>query len=121
MGAAEAWYSSKARLILRNISRERVSTAHHGREGNFIVHPIIAVNGDIATGNWISYFMHIHARTGEPLQWMQGIYDCTYKKENGKWKFSILKWRSRLKYIESSSPVRPDTIRSLTVIAGHTA
>ena len=26
-------------------------------------------------------------------RWIQGRYDCEYVKENGKWKFSVLKMR----------------------------
>ena len=76
------------------------SSAHVGREGNFIVHPVINIDGDEATGTWMSYFMHVKDH-GDPLHWMQGIYDCKYVRENGRWKISVLKWRARLKYRES--------------------
>ena len=58
--------------------KQILSGAHIGREGNFIVHPIIDVDGDEATGTWLSYFLHVKDH-GDPLHWMQGIYDCKYK------------------------------------------
>ena len=99
--------SEKGRVIegkaeITRVFKEGISKAHTGREGNYVVHPVIYVDNDEATGTWISYFMHIRSRGEEPLlHWMQGIYDCKYVKENGKWKFSLLKWRSRLKYGQS--------------------
>ena len=82
--------------------KEGISKAHTGREGLFVVQPIIKVDGNTATGKWLSYFMHIRSGGMDPiLHWMQGVYDCTYVKENGKWKFSIFKWRPRLRYKSS--------------------
>jgi hypothetical protein len=84
----------------------KVSKAHIGQEGLFVVHPSIQVNGDRATGRWLSYFMHIRPKGEEPLlHWMQGIYECQYVRENGKWKISYLKWRARLKYKQSQMQV----------------
>jgi ketosteroid isomerase-like protein len=56
--------------------------------GHLIAQPIIHVDGDTAEGYWILYvFM------AEPqMQWVQGRYDCKYVRENGKWKFSHLKY-----------------------------
>ncbi len=81
---------------------------HLGREGYAIVHPSISVDGDTATGTWMSYFMQVLSQGKEPrLHWMQGVYDCKYIKENGKWKFSLLKWRSHLKYRPSEMYLVP--------------
>lgn len=83
---------------ISKLFKERVCKAHIGKEGLFIVHPIIEVDGDRATGKWISYFMHLRSGNVDPLlQWMQGVYDCKYIRENKKWKFSLFKWRPRLK------------------------
>jgi len=93
---------TQGKAEISRLFKEHISRVHTGREGNFVVHPIISVDGDRATGTWVSYFMHIRSRGEEPLlHWMQGIYECEYIKENGKWKFSLLKWRSRLKYRQS--------------------
>ena len=84
---------------IRKLFEEGVAISHVGQEGIFVVHPEIDVNGDTATGTWLSYFFHIRSRGKEPLlNWMQGFYNCKYVRENGKWKFGILSWRARLKY-----------------------
>jgi hypothetical protein len=88
----------KGKAAIGRLFKEGVSISHVGKEGIFAVHPIIHVNGDSAVGTWLAYFMHIRSRGKEPLlDWMQGFYECRYVKENGKWKFSFLKWRARLK------------------------
>ena len=86
----------------------QMSSYHLAREGYAVVHPIISVDGDTATGTWLSYFMNVLSRGEEPrLHWMQGVYDCKYVRENGKWKFSLLKWRSHLKYQQSQMQLIP--------------
>jgi hypothetical protein len=97
---------TKGKAEVSQLFKETISRVHTGKEGLFIVHPIISVEGDTARGTWTSYFMHIRSRGEDPLlHWMQGIYDCKYVKENGKWKIGILKWRSRLKYRQSQMMV----------------
>lgn len=87
---------------ISKLFRERVCKAHTGREGLIIVHPIIEVDGDHATGKWVSYFLHLRSGGQDPmLHWMMGVYDCKYIRENNKWKFSLFKWRPRLKYASS--------------------
>lgn len=82
--------------------KEGISKAHTGREGLFVVQPIIKVDGNTATGKWLSYFMHIRSGGMDPvLHWMQGVYDCKYVKVNGKWKFKLFLWRARLRYKSS--------------------
>jgi hypothetical protein len=89
----------KGKAAILKEFKEGISKAHTGREGLFVVHPIIKVNGDKATGKWLSYFMHVRSAGQDPLlHWMQGVYDCEYVKENNKWKFSLFKWRPRLRY-----------------------
>ena len=88
----------KGKEAIGKLFKEGVSISHLGKEGIFVVHPIIHVNGDSAAGTWLAYFMHIRSRGQEPLlDWMQGFYECKYVRENGRWKFSFLKWRARLK------------------------
>jgi len=86
--------------------KDKISLAHIGEEGNFVVHPIINVNGDTARGSWLFYIQYAQPRqlnpvpdifkTGEAPKWMQGYYEMEYKRVNGRWKISILKWRARL-------------------------
>ena len=83
--------------------RERISQSHIGKEGILSVHPIISVEGDRAKGSWTFYNFTYHPREfadfPDPEQapdWVQGLYDMEYVRMDGKWKISLLKWRSRL-------------------------
>jgi hypothetical protein len=88
----------KGKAAIGKLFREGVSISHVGKEGIYAVHPIIRVDGDSATGTWLAYFMHLRSRgEGSLLDWMQGFYECRYVRENGNWKISYLKWRTRLK------------------------
>ncbi len=75
---------------------EMIKPGHSGKEGNFVVHPIINVNGDSATGTWLIYMMYAYQPTGQALFWIQGVYDMEYKRQNGEWKISSLKWIQRV-------------------------
>jgi hypothetical protein len=84
--------------------REHVARSHIGKEGVFAVHPIITVAGDKATGNWFYYSLRYQPREHPPEMkeipdWVQGIYDMEYVKENGKWRISLLRWNPRLRSI----------------------
>jgi ketosteroid isomerase-like protein len=76
--------------------RESIAKNHVGKEGDFVVHPIISVDGDTATGSWLLYMMYCYPRTGQALFWVQGFYDMKYIKQNGKWKFYYFKWSQRM-------------------------
>jgi hypothetical protein len=82
-----------------------ITWTHIGMEGNYVVHPVITVDGDKAKGSWLLYtlFSQPHKfqvgsmpfATSAP-DWMQGYYEMEYVRENGKWKISRLDWKSRL-------------------------
>jgi hypothetical protein len=86
--------------------KETVAANHIGQEGNFVVHPIITVDGDKAKGSWLLYIQNsqprkLHSKpamlaTDDAPDWMQGYYEMEYVRKNGKWKISLLKWRLRL-------------------------
>ena len=63
--------------------------------GHFVVHPIINVDGNKASGTWLQYCLHSDNTTMHMLFWVQGIYTIKYEKRNGKWKFSYLNWVPR--------------------------
>ena len=92
----DAMPETKGKSTIEKFFKERISTSHVGKEGDFEVHPIISVDGDKATGNWVMYIMYFYPRTGQSLFWVQGIYDVEYIRENGQWKISLLYWRERL-------------------------
>jgi hypothetical protein len=92
----QGWEPTKGKTEIAKIFKEGLSKGHVGREGDFVVHPIISVDGDKAKGNWLMYMMWSYRLTGQSLFWAQGIYDAEYVRENGQWKFSFLRWRARL-------------------------
>jgi len=91
---------------IRAIFSDVVAAMHVGLEGNFVVHPIVEVDGDRATGSWLLYIQFCRPRDlpsdfldqigGETPDWMQGFYEMEYVREKGKWKISLLRWRRRL-------------------------
>ena len=76
--------------------RGHVAKNHVGKEGDFVVHPRITVDGDTAKGNWLLYMMYFHPDTYQSIFWVQGYYNCEYVRENGEWKFSLFRWKRRL-------------------------
>lgn len=72
--------------FFRNIIGPNVLSS---KDGHFTGQPVIAIEGGKARGHWMFYrFVQDPSR-----RWIQGRYDCEYVKENGKWKFSMLKMR----------------------------
>ncbi len=58
------------------------------KDGHFTGQPVVVVEGDKANGHWMFYRF---VPEPSPRRWIQGKYDCEYVKENGKWKFSLVK------------------------------
>ena len=61
-------------------------------DGHLVGQPIITIDGDNARGHWIVYMFFSVPK----IEWIQGRHDCEYRKENGKWKFSKLKFARTL-------------------------
>lgn len=57
-------------------------------DGHLCGEPIITVDGNKAKGHWTVYIFF----SVPSVQWTQGVNDCEYVKENGKWKFKKLKF-----------------------------
>lgn len=68
----------------------------HSKNGIFAVHPMITFEGETAKARWIFFNLVSHPTTNQMLFFVQGIYDAEYVKEDGKWKFSYLKWTERI-------------------------
>ena len=58
------WDVIKGKPAIYKQFKEGLSAGHVGREGNLVIHPIISVNGDKATGNWWMFQLWKHKRTG---------------------------------------------------------
>jgi ketosteroid isomerase-like protein len=61
-------------------------------EGHMAIEPDITINGDTAKGTWLIYMLF----SRPSVQWVQGKNECEYRKENGKWKISKLKFTRTL-------------------------
>ena len=61
-------------------------------EGHMAIEPDITVDGDSARGAWLIYMLF----SKPTVQWVQGKNECEYRKENGKWKISKLKFKRTL-------------------------
>jgi hypothetical protein len=76
---------------------EMLFKSHAGKnEATYVVHPLITVDGDKAKGTWTLYINYRYFRTGQPMYWVQTIFEPEYERENGRWKFSKIKARERL-------------------------
>jgi hypothetical protein len=60
------------------------------KDAHFTGQAVISVDGNRAQGHWMFYRL-----LAKPTNqgWVQGRYDCEYVKENGTWKFSVLKMK----------------------------
>lgn len=58
------------------------------KEGHMAIQPDISIKGDTALGTWLIYILF----SKPSVQWVQGVNECEYIKENGKWKFRKLKF-----------------------------
>ncbi len=69
-------------------------------DGHMAVQPDISINGDTAKGTWLIYMLF----SRPSIQWVQGRNDCEYKKINGEWKISKLKFTRTLASDKSLYP-----------------
>jgi ketosteroid isomerase-like protein len=61
-------------------------------DGHMAIEPDITVDGDIARGTWLIYMLF----SRPTIQWVQGRNESEYRKENGKWKISKMKFTRTL-------------------------
>ena len=69
-------------------------------DGHMAVQPDITVDGDTAKGTWLIYMLF----SKPAIQWVQGKNECEYKKVNGEWKISKLKFTRTLASDKSLYP-----------------
>jgi len=70
--------------------REQAKAGNLDNSGGFVVHPTVAVDGDMATGHWVLYILISYRLTGQLLFFLQRTYDPVYVRENGEWKLKEL-------------------------------
>ncbi len=97
----------KGKAEIDKLFKESISKGHLGHEGNFVVHPLISVDGDKAKGSWLLYVMKQFPYTisgGRDMDWEQGFYEMEYVREDGEWKISYMKWRARISSLRPPHP-----------------
>jgi ketosteroid isomerase-like protein len=78
-----------AEVYLGILAKNRANKRY---EGHMAVQPDIIVDGNTASGTWLIYMLF----SKPTLQWVQGKNECEYRKENGKWKISKVKFTRTL-------------------------
>jgi hypothetical protein len=85
-----ATYTTKAELLefLNGAGKGTSMMCHQAMT------PLIEVDGDKATGTWYLFGPFTNRMPkGEVANWVQGRYDNDYVREDGKWKFSHLRFK----------------------------
>jgi len=87
-------YVCKGKKEIARHFREVIAKRGAPKGGQILVMPVITVDGDRAKGYWTMYrfFGNFDAPEIPPWKWLQGRYDCEYVKQNGKWKFSSMRF-----------------------------
>jgi hypothetical protein len=98
---------ARGKEAFTKLFKEKIAISHIGKEGCYVVHPIIDIEGDKAKASWLLYTMfsqphkiqRVPPDSGEAdaPNWIQGYYEMEYVRDSGKWKISLLRWRSRLR------------------------
>jgi ketosteroid isomerase-like protein len=78
-----------AEIYLEVLAKKRGTSRY---EGHMAIEPDITVSGNIAKGTWLIYMFF----SKPTIQWVQGKNECEYRKENGKWKISKVKFTRTL-------------------------
>lgn len=78
-----------AEVYLDILAKKRGTTRF---DGHLAIEPDITVNGNTAKGTWLIYMLF----SKPEIQWVQGKNECEYRKENGTWKISKLKFTRTL-------------------------
>ena len=87
----------EGKAAIRKMFREMAQDPPQ-KGGHMLIQPIISVTGDKAEGRWIMYRLNYYFKgpSGQVINIfgpsVQRRYDCEYIRENGKWKFSRLKF-----------------------------
>jgi ketosteroid isomerase-like protein len=103
---------------------ERMHTAGNPHDGYVLSSPVIDVDGDSATGVW-TWHRHLceFPVMGAVMRvfgpWWEGRYHCTYRREDGRWKFATMHFR----LVSPDPDLEPEDARALaargeTVIMG---
>jgi ketosteroid isomerase-like protein len=78
-----------AEIYLEGLAKKRGTSRD---VGHMVIEPDITVVGNTAKGTWLIYMLF----SKPTIQWVQGKNECEYRKENGEWKISKLKFTRTL-------------------------
>lgn len=78
-----------AEIYLEILAKGRGNVRH---DGHMAIHPEITVDGDTAHGTWLVYILF----SKPEIAWVQGKNECEYRKVDGRWKISRLKFTRTL-------------------------
>jgi len=65
-----------------------------GRDGHLALQPIIHIDGDRATAQWLMYIMMLDPDGGYKNMWMHGRHDVEYVRVDGTWKMNYMAFTS---------------------------
>jgi ketosteroid isomerase-like protein len=71
---------------------DNVAKNVRAKGSHILIQPVITMEGDKASGQWIMEHFLNDPFGSENVSWGQGRYYCEYVKDNGRWKFSLLKF-----------------------------
>jgi hypothetical protein len=83
-----------AEVYLDMLAKSRGDTRY---DGHMAIQPEITIDGDTAQGTWLIYMLF----SKPEIAWVQGKNECRYRKVDGRWKISKLKFTRTL----ASDPV----------------
>ena len=78
-----------AEVYLDRLAKSRGDTRY---DGHMAIQPEIVVDGDTAQGTWLIYMLF----SKPDIAWVQGKNECRYRRVDGQWKISQLKFTRTL-------------------------
>ena len=78
-----------AEVYLNILAKKRGNIRY---DGHMAIQPEIKVDGDTARGTWLIYMLF----SKPEIAWVQGKNECEYRKVDGRWKISKLKFTRTL-------------------------
>ena len=75
--------------IYRDLAMRRGAVRY---DGHMAIEPNITVKGDTASGTWLVYMLF----SKPAINWVQGKNEAEYRKVNGEWKISRMKFTRTL-------------------------
>ena len=71
---------------------DKIAKSEKAKGAHILIQPVVTIEGEKASGHWIMEHFLYEPFGSENVSWGQGRYYCEYTKDNGKWKFSSLKF-----------------------------